>query len=116
MGRSGFKFEAIASAWSGEKESYDTHELRVQLVISGKINAGLAFDSLQTERSAIESETGESLTWAPPGPEVSRARIYVRKTVDLNDRSRWPEYHRWLFEHLQGFAGSFKTRIQSLKL
>jgi len=112
IGRSGFSLSAVASTWDSESESYDRHELRAELVIAGN-NAKVYGAQLEAVKTKIEAELGEPLIWYNPENRRS-CRIYVRTTVDLNDRQRWPEYHEWLKLKLDALRKVFAKRVKTL--
>ena len=63
----------------------------------------------------IETELGEPLVWFNPENRRS-CRIYLRSTVDLSDRQRWPEYHEWLRTKLEALRRVFGPRVKTLKM
>ncbi len=65
------------------------------------------------DKEQIEKEIGEPLTWHNP-LEKRTCRIYVRKSTNLQDRSKWPEQHAWLVEKLELFRKVFAERVKKL--
>ena len=112
IGRSGFKLMAIALLWSSEDQTWDSSELRVELDVEGP-DGHRNFDALKKYRKDIEEELTFGLIWKQK-PSVQRCRIYVRRTVNLHDRSTWSEYHDWLLHHLLAFDHVFRPRIARL--
>ena len=113
IGRSGFKLVAVASLWNSKRGAYDSNELRVELAVEGR-DGHLHFNALKERREDIERELNFSLVWSKKKPGVKRCRIYVRRTVNLNDRGAWPGYHGWLLAHLLALDRVFRPRIVGL--
>ena len=42
-------------------------------------------------------------------------KFFVVRPVELEDRSRWPEYHTWLLEHLKDFHGNVLPVVQQVR-
>lgn len=112
IGRDGFYLQAIASFYDTERDTYGSHEIRAELVTHGS-NSKLFFEHLEGRRAEIERELGETLTWHNPEDKI-QCRIYLRKEADLNDRNRWPEYHAWLVEKLDGLHRVFQPIIKNV--
>lgn len=113
IGRSGFKLVAVASLWNSKRRTYDSNELRVELAVEGR-DGHLNFNALKARREDIERELNFRLVWSKKKPGVKRSRIYVRRTVNLNDRGAWPGYHGWLLAHLLALDRVFRPRIEGL--
>ena len=113
IGRSGFKLVAVASLWDSKHRTYDSNELRVELAVEGR-DGHSNFNALKERREEIERELTFRLVWSKKEPSVKRCRIYVRRTVDLNDRGAWPGYHAWLLAHLRALDRVFRPRIEGL--
>ena len=107
IGRSGFRLGAVASLWDSKNQTYESNELRAELVVDGSASRR-RFDALKERRDDIERELGFSLAWEKK-PSVQRCRVYVRRTVNLHHRDAWPEYHRWLLDHLCALDRCFST-------
>lgn len=115
IGRSGFHVSAVASFWDSEAESFDSHEIRAELVLSDQ-HAKDYYAALQAERGAIESELGYSLTWYNP-PDKLMCRLHVRRSVgDLRKQEAWHELHEWLLSHLEDLHRVLKPRVLELEL
>jgi hypothetical protein len=112
IGRSGMRLCAIASFWDTVAGTFSTHELRAELVLDDN-NSKTYFKQLETDKEQIEKEIGEPLTWYNP-PEKRTCRIYVRKSANLQDKSKWPEQHTWLVEKLGLFRKVFAERVKKL--
>ena len=108
---SGLWLRAIASTWNSESNSYDSDELRAELVMDSG-DSGRHFEALQSEREKIESGLG-NLTWLNT-PNVRTRRVYARRDADLNDRERWAEYSQWLMEKLMAFEKTFRPVILAM--
>ena len=112
IGRTGTKLSAIASLWDSASESYDAHELRAELVLFDTY-AKSYYAQLENEKTALEQELREPLTWHNP-PQKRMCRIYVRTTADLNKRQLWPEQHEWLLTKLEALRRVFAPRVKQL--
>jgi hypothetical protein len=77
--------------------------------------ADAALDQLGREKQAIEAEIGSPLQWNP-NPDKRDKIIALFRQVDLNDRTRWPEYCEWLVETVIKFRRAFMPRVRLLKL
>ena len=106
LGRSGFGLCAVASAAS--------NEIRAEVVIPHK-DAKAYYALLEAQRTEIEAEFGEPLTWYNPA-EVKSCRIYVRRTANLNAKDKWAEQHQWLVEKLDRLYKVFSDRVKQLSL
>jgi hypothetical protein len=114
IGRSGFKLNAIASFWNNADQTYNTQELRAELVIKGH-TAKSYFSLLHEEKDEIEQEMGLELTWYAP-ENANNCRIYVTEAVNLKNEDDWPTQHQWLLDHLEKFYGVFRSRIMALSI
>ena len=113
IGRSGVKTTAIASVWDSDAESFDTHEVRAELELHDE-NSKDYYAQLYSMKHEIESEFGEPLMWYNP-ENSRRCRIYVTNSgINLDDRSRWPEYHRWLADKISALHRVFGGRVKRL--
>lgn len=112
IGRSGFRLNAIVSLWDSESESYDNQELRAELELHDD-NAKIYFSQLQAMKEQIEEELGGMLNWYNP-EDKKVCRVFLRDTVDLNNRDHWPDYHKWLKEKLDALRRVFGTRVRQL--
>ena len=54
-----------------------------------------------------------ALTWHNP-PDKQGCRIYFRRTGDISDRSKWPEYQEWLRTKLEALYRAFSPRLKAL--
>ena len=104
----GFLMRANASTWNSQSNSFESNELRAELVMDSD-DSGLHFDALQNERERIESDLG-ALTWHST-PNVRTRRVYARRDAELSDRERWPEYFQWLMDNLKSFEETFRPVI-----
>jgi hypothetical protein len=114
LGRSGFRLAAVASLYDSAAETFDSHELRAEVVLDSP-NSKADFAKLENEKATIETELGEPLTWHNP-EGVRMCRIYPRKTVILTDRSQWPEYDAWLLDKLEALHRVFAPRVKLLEV
>ena len=109
IGVKGARLSAIASKWDSEKESYDSNELRVELVLDGEAPQEV-FADLERSKPELERELTSELVWHNP-ENARRCTIYVRKSVDLQEQEAWPQYHKWLFENLERFLAVFAAPL-----
>lgn len=114
MGRSGVTLNAVASTYNATEQTYSTHELRSALYLNGP-NCKLYYSALLEQRQEIEQEVGEGLLWYNP-EDGRHAKIYVQRTVDLNNREQWPEFIHWLLEKLNNMHGTLHGRVNRLDL
>jgi hypothetical protein len=112
VGRTGFHLCGIASLYDSVAKSYDGHELRTELWIDND-DSKVYFAILENMKADIEKDLGGDLTWHNL-PDKRSCRIYVRHPVDLNDRSRWGEYHEWLLNNLETFHKTFAPIVKRL--
>jgi len=113
IGRPGCHLSSIASTWNSETGKFVGGELRVELVFDDR-SAKAYFAQIERDRSRIEQDLGDSLTWHNPA-DKRMCRIYaVRRPADISDRSKWPEYHAWLREKLEAFDRVFRPRVRDL--
>ena len=113
IGRTHFEVLAVASFWNAQDHTYESNELRVELIIGSK-DAHQHFDALRRQQQEIEEALGFSALWDQT-PEVQRCRLYVRQTIDLADRNGWPDYHAWLSRHLEAFDRVLRPLIGGLQ-
>jgi len=114
IGRRGFHLTAVASFWDSVAESFDSHELRVELAIDDK-NFHLYFAMLESRKGEIEAELGETLDWHNL-PDEGRSLVFIRKSTDLKDTDSWSKEHVWLLEKLEAFHRAFAGRVKMLRL
>ena len=114
LGRSGFGLAAVASALDSETQSYNSNELRAEVVIS-HINSKAYFSLLELQKTEIEAEFGEPLIWYS-NPEAKSCRIYVRRSANLNARDNWAEQHKWLRDKLDKLHKLFSNRVKQLSI
>jgi hypothetical protein len=112
IGRSGMRLCAVASLWDSVAESFGSHELRVEFVLDDN-NSKNYFAQLEAEKEEIENKIEEQLTWYNP-PEKRMCRIYIRKSTNLQDKSKWSEQHAWLLEKLELFYDVFAYQVKKL--
>lgn len=112
IGRSGIRLCAVASFWDSVAGTYDSHELRAEVVLDDQ-NSKTFYNQLDDDRDAIEKELGETLTWH--NPEDKRlCRIYLRKSTNLEEKEKWSEQHEWLLQKLESLHKVFSDRVKKL--
>ena len=105
IGRTGFRLYAVADR--------DHRQISVLLEIGHTIPRS-AFETLKSERTAIDSEFEYQLDWAQ-----TRQRFQIsttRSDLDPEQRSQWAEQHRWMLGQFTRFRDVFADRIQKLDL
>ena len=110
IGRSGFYLVAVASTQDSESTSPDCHHLRVEFVMADDYEKGF-FAQLESQKSAIEAEFGGPIVWAET-PGKKQSKVFIKKTVNLEDRDQWPAYHAWLLQYLEKFHAMFAKRAK----
>jgi len=105
-GRAGFGLSAIANP---KKD-----ELRAEFLITHEESAAL-YEWFSGEREQLEREVGEPMEWNS-ADDVTMKRIFLHRPADLEDRSAWPEYHRWLVAKLDQLDEVFRPRVQPLDI
>lgn len=114
IGRAGFTLSAVTSTYNSELETWESHEVRVDLTIGGdRSNEYLGL--LEQDKDEIEETVGYELTWQR-GNEDAATKIYVRRNADLHDEESWPELHSWLLSRLEDFDKVFRPRLRALRL
>lgn len=106
LGRSNINLSCVANTTDGR--------IGIRVYIGNKI-ASVALPQLEAERSAIESEIGETLEWNP-NPEAIDKIIRLERVADLNDHDKWPEYVSWLVTRVDKFKKAFGPRAKKLNL
>jgi len=86
----------------------------VRVYIGNRI-ADTALPQLERDKSAIENEIGEALSWNPT-PDKRDKIIGLFRKVDLTNRDAWPEYCDWLVDRVGKFRRAFVPRVKALKL
>jgi hypothetical protein len=65
VGRSGFNLSAVALFWNAGTESYESNEIRAELVINDEY-AKMYFAALEAEKETITTDLGCALIWHNP--------------------------------------------------
>jgi hypothetical protein len=112
--RSGFVLAAVASLWNSQTNSYDTHELRAELVVQTR-DSKAAFNALHSQRAEIEAKLGEALVWHNP-PNARMCRIYLRRDADIRNEADWPNQHAWLKSKLEAICRVFGPVVRDLEV
>lgn len=110
-GRSGFSFDAIATLWDAESNKEDPN-IRVEFYMSGQ-DAKARFAALERDKSAIEREVGQPVTWYN-AESVQSCRLYVKKQASFLNKADWPRMFEWLRKNLELFEKVFGPRIKKL--
>jgi len=103
IGRGGFMLQFTTNT----KES----NLYAQLIIKDDFEA---YQRLNSDAASIESEVGEELTWRSPedAQRGNRAKITLRRSGELDNIERWPEYQDWMLDAGEKLHEAFYDRIQ----
>lgn len=109
IGKTGYKLAAIASFYNTELDSYESHEVRAEFQLDGE-DAKQVFEELQKEQSAIDGQFPIKLHWHNP-PERRSARLFVRRTTNILDESKWSEDYQWLQTYLELFYKVFRPKV-----
>ena len=114
VGRSGFHLSAIFSAWNSEESTYETGEIRAEFVVTSGAATEL-YDEFRTRQEEIQKKLGneEQLTWHNP-EETKSWKMYLRKTIEIADRSDWPTQHEWLRTRLNRLHKVFQPMVKEL--
>jgi hypothetical protein len=107
IGRTGFYLEACVYFVLGSSVS-------VQLMLRGR-HASAYYAQLCEQRSAIETEIGQPLTWQERGERTHSIGI-TNSELDPNQRELWPVQFEWLKTHLELVYRTFEPRIRNLSL
>lgn len=109
IGRTGCSLAAVASTWNAADGTYETNELRAELVIEGR-GSHERFETLTARRDEIEAALGFELVWEKI-PDRNKCRAYARRTMDLGDRDAWTADRAWLLEHLEALGRVFRPLV-----
>jgi hypothetical protein len=112
IGRTGFCLVGVASTTDSESTNSDSHHLRVEFVMLADSDKSY-FAQISQDRAAIENEFGGPIVWAESVGK-KQSKLFVKRTVDLDDRNRWPSYHEWLLKNLEKFHALFAKRVKQL--
>jgi hypothetical protein len=111
IGRSGFKLHAIASTYNSDAGSYDSNEIRAEFEIHRNSDANFA--AFEADKDQIEAELGFPVIWHNDPTKISK-RFFVKRSVDLTDRSDWPNQFKWLLDNLETFHRVLAPRVKAL--
>jgi Domain of unknown function (DUF4268) len=106
LGRTSIFLSCIANTTEGR--------IGVRVYLGGRVSDP-ALAQLTPQRGKIEAEIGSSLDWNPY-PDKRDKTIGLFKKVDLDDRSKWPEYVDWLVDKTAKFRAAFMPRVKVLDL
>jgi hypothetical protein len=112
LGKTGFHLTAVASLYDSETESFDSNEIRAEMVMDS-VAAKQHFDAFTAMKSQIEAEVGETMTWHNP-PDKRSCKVYIRQPAKIEDRARWPEYFKWLLSKLETLHKAFAQRAKQV--
>lgn len=114
IGRTGFSLAAVFSMTDSEAKSFESQEIRAEFVINDA-ESHAYFQQLESQKADIEHDFGEELTWYRKD-NVRACRIYVRKSVSVADRQKWPDHFAWLGQKLDRLHQTFSSRVKQLSL
>lgn len=105
IGRSGFLLGALLNSRE--------EKIGVELYIDHE-HAKALFHLLLSDREQIEKELGFQLDWQELPHRAACRIVYFLKRVDPKDERRWPEFRRWMIEHLEKLDHTFRQRVRVL--
>ncbi len=100
LGKTGVYLASAFSSWSNERLSYEVGEIRAELVVNMKEYTDTYYCQLMAQKESIENRLGFNLEWYEVENQISKGAL-IRKTVDVTDKTKWPEYYIWLKDHLE---------------
>jgi hypothetical protein len=106
LGRSGIFLSNTASV--------EEKKITVRLYLINRV-AETAIAQLSPQREEIERELGESLQWNP-FPEKRDKIVALTRDVDLLNQDLWPDYVKWMVDHIRRFREVFGPRVKKLDL
>jgi hypothetical protein len=110
VGVAGSMLSSVASSWDSETGQPG---LRAELVLNGP-RAKSQFQAFEKTKPEIEKEAGEGLVWENH-PDTQRCKIYFRRSGDIADKSKWPEFEEWLKGRLEALRTTFGKRLKDLQ-
>jgi len=105
LGKSGCNLNAVV----GFKGNW----LRAEVYLTGP-NATAHFQQLAAQRSAIEADFGQPLTWDDTAAKDRRIAA-SRSFTDVTDQVTWPAQHQWLADTLGALHRTFHARVKALQ-
>ena len=82
---------------------------------SSQIENKLIFDRLFKQKTQIEQDFGQDLTWMRlPEKKASRVQFYL--DIDASDKDKWDEMVQWLITHMQKLEAVFKKPLDESRL
>lgn len=115
LGKGGFKLASVVSSWDSSTESYNGGEIRAEFVIgSTTSNAKEYYQILESQRDEIDGEFGEDNPQWDFNPDRKRCKVFLQKSVDINDQDDWDNQHLWLMKKLELLQKVFKPRVKAL--
>lgn len=106
LGRTGIILSNTVDTWSSR--------IGVRVYLHSRSAPG-SFPQLLEQRNEIEAELGEQLQW-DPNENAKDKTIVLTHDVDLNDRTKWPEYVDWMVNTTAKFRKVFMPRVKELDL
>ncbi|MCW0482733.1 DUF4268 domain-containing protein [Gaoshiqia sediminis] len=105
LGKTDIYMAAVASVRDGF--------IRVELNIN-TTNAKEQFRILQSKYEELAAvEIGDKIFWNEL-PDRKVSLVSLEKSVNVADKSNWPEQHQWLLENLEKFDKFFRPKIKNL--
>ena len=105
IGRSGFH---LAASLNSREE-----KIGVELYLDHE-HAKAFFHLLVKDREQMEQELGFPLDWQELPHRAACRIVYFLDKVDPKHESRWPEFRRWMIEHLEKLDHAFRRRVRVL--
>lgn len=108
VGRTGFSIEAVVKRTE--------QQLTVRLYINcDDLPPKSVFRYLEARKTEIQTNLGFQMEWNE-SPERKGSIIAITKSgCDLDDQSRWPEYHAWLANTVDTIDRTFRPLIKPLQ-
>ena len=103
VGRTGYKLSAAV------RLEYDGPGGLVAFEVEGT-DAASDYARLLLDRPAVEQELGSAADWEETAGQRRRS-ISVVGGPSGDDRSLWPDLHRWTLDQLEAFDRTFRLRI-----
>lgn len=113
IGRSGIRLAVVASTYNNSLQTYDTGELRVELVL-GSVSASALLPYVEKQRDQIDAALAPDVAQWYAKEGVRMKRIFVTRPADITDRSDWANQHEWLYRRLLKFGDVFRPIVAEL--
>lgn len=100
--------------WMSAIHSVSQDFIRVEMTIN-KADSKSVFNLLKTKYEDLSKEQiHKDVVWFE-NPEKRASLVYLRKEVNVSDRSLWQDQHQWLLEYIEKFDKFFRPKIKEIK-